>query len=482
MPTFAFTPSATRPIVTPESINKALQTIIAPTLLQATRNCSPNDLVAEIKQMYDIFRRHRPWYNALTATRTLHPVILKLLSPHVTTLHKYITDWRIMLLEFPHISEVDPTMLAYVQSEEKAERGLYTRTSIGKFIKRHCPTMPDHELRDFVALYSDLLHNDPDDPNSDPNSPNYDPTKSKTMSFTHNLEQMVRVVQTGPKSCMKSSEWDDDPESHPYNVYAPKYGWHMAVRKSTTDGATVMGRCLCLTCEDGGVVSKFFVRSYMRNTDDPVNGYSGSDTQLEAWLKAQGYRHVKQWPTLTKLDAICVGDDDYLMPYLDGNNQRVDFFHTYFTVSSSGALEADSTDGVIDITAEADMESCDHCGDSTHVDNLYGVGEGSDCRVCEHCMENYYTLVMGRRRHEYYIAHEHAVYIQSHDAYYDVGYLDDNDIVWCDDEEEYYPLDEAWTCAATGTVYSNNTDYVEIDGDTYHPDHAPEVETEETTN
>ena len=482
MPTFAFTPSTTRPIVTPESIDKALQTIIAPTLLADYKNYSSYKFTTEFVQMQAIFSEHRPWFNALcdSPTRKFHPVIIKLLTPNHThhpdrpPLHHYVTDWRLVLLEFPHISEVDPTMLAYVQSDEKGTREIYTRTTIGKFIKRHCPTMPDHELRDFVALHSDSLHDD-----ADPNDPDtYDPSKSKTMSLVHSTAQMIQAVQTGPKTCMKDSGWDDDPDTHPYRAYAPKYGWHMAVRRSKTNGSTVMGRCLCLTHGE----NKLFVRSFMRNVDDPVNGYSNSDTQLEAWLKAQGYHRMKQWPQGAKLDAIHTDNtDEYLMPYLDGNCQRVDFHGEHFTIDETGALDADKTEGTVNINDEADMESCDHCGDSTDSDDLYGVGDSGDCRVCGHCMENHYTYVVGRRGHEYYVSCENSVYVQSRDEYYDVDYLDDNEVVWCDDENEYLALDEVWACAATGTIYSHRTDYVEIDGDWYHPDDAPKVETEETT-
>jgi hypothetical protein len=39
--------------------------------------------------------------------------------------------------------------------------------------------------------------------------------------------------------------------------------------------------------------------------------------------------------------------------------------------------------------------------------------------------------------------------------------------------------DNCWCCSESGNYYTNDEDYVEIDGDLYHPDHAPEVDDED---
>jgi hypothetical protein len=111
--------------------------------------------------------------------------------------------------------------------------------------------------------------------------------------------------------------------------------------------------------------------------------------------------------------------------------------------------------------------------------------------------------VYGRSRHEYYVPNNEAVRVDG--EYYDSDYLSDNDIVelhdgdyahsdnavyvesedayyHCDDDDICYPedsgryelKDNCWLCEGSGNWYTEDTDNVEIDGDLYHPDHAPE--------
>ena len=108
-------------------------------------------------QLLHILQASRPWFADLTGRFTHHPALTPLFNNH--DLSQYITDWREMLLEWPHESEEQPGMVAYTQSEDKGVRNIQTRTTLGKYIKRHCPTMPDHVLRDFCVLYDTTAGN-----------------------------------------------------------------------------------------------------------------------------------------------------------------------------------------------------------------------------------------------------------------------------------------------------------------------------------
>ena len=101
------------------------------------------------------------------------------------------------------------------------------------------------------------------------------------------------------------------------------------------------------------------------------------------------------------------------------------------------------------------------------------------------------------------------VYVDSQSESYDVDYLDDNEIVELNNGE-YAPLDEAvevngdwyhiedericrtedtdefllvndgcWQCEESGNWYSDSIDFVEVDGNKYHPDNAPETDDED---
>jgi hypothetical protein len=89
-----------------------------------------------------------------------------------------------------------------------------------------------------------------------------------------------------------------------------------------------------------------------------------------------------------------------------------------------------------------------------------------------------------------YARDDDAVYVESMGEYYR---SDDLDVCY-DEFNELYELredcvqledgtmchsDNAWQCKATGNYYDEDTDHVEIDGEMYHPDDAPESTQEE---
>ena len=71
---------------------------------------------------------------------------------------------------------------------------------------------------------------------------------------------------------------------------------------------------------------------------------------------------------------------------------------------------------------------------------------------------------------------DEAVWIESVDEYY---HHNDRDICYAEDTERYELREDCWQCTETGNWYTDDTDYVEIDGDKYHPDDAPETETQD---
>ena len=76
-----------------------------------------------------------------------------------------------------------------------------------------------------------------------------------------------------------------------------------------------------------------------------------------------------------------------------------------------------------------------------------------------------------------YCHQDNAVYIDSEDAYY---HVDSGDICYAQDSNQYELVDNCWRCEESGNWYTDDEDYVEIDGCKYHPDHAPETEDDET--
>lgn len=413
------------------------------------------------------FYTYRPWHRREQDKYPMHSAVtkaIKLVRPD---------NWHRLLLEWPHVpTELDPAnkaRVAYTQNEAKGERDLQTVTSLGKYLRSHFSTLPDHAIRDLVASAA-----------------------TSGMKFVHTTAEMLYHLHRGPGSCMV---WgDNDPDNHPYRTYDPKYGWHMCVH---TDGDDTIGRALC--CE------KFYVRTYRK-----TSGSSSRDENMEAWLAEQGYVHRNSWDgcLLAYLPGIRGGD--FLAPYLDGDAKRVDTTlvnnEMALRVTDDGEYECCNTDGTYD---EHNSVTCEECSDRMSEDDGYWVGRNENMQVCEYCRNEYFRYAYGRNGYQYYVHQDNTVYVESQDEYYDDSYLGDNGIISLENGEyerednatqidgDWYHLeddaivqldsgdyalhDNAYECADDGKWYSREDEPpVEVDGETYHPDNAPEEATEPT--
>jgi hypothetical protein len=421
----------------------------------------------------------RPWFSQQRNRHQLHAAVYEMMTEH-----KYrAQDWQQLLLEWPHKSITDPNRLAYTRDERSAMHNgdsdaKAVVTTIGKYLTRHFPDAPSNLIRDVVAKY----------------------TYGGTTEITKDMDRMVYAVINGPRSCMSSS-FDilchDKEERHPYAVYDPSLGWGMAVR-TDTDGM-VLGRCLVHESDDG----KGFVRSYKRERE--YSSHSGADESIEAYLQGLGYAKWRGWPDHTRVMRYPLRREGFLMPYIDGQNQHVEENgDDDFSITNYSGWEACSTSGIIN----GYTCTCDDCGEGMDEDDSYSIGYHGDSRVGPCCIDNY-THVYGRRGEQYHVrtedtvyvdgeyyhdeylsdnniielhdgdyAHsDNAVYIESQDAYY---HVDDGDIVHAEDTSRYELREDCWCCSESGNWYTDDEESVEIDGELYHPDHAPEPETDNT--
>ena len=408
----------------------------------------------------------------------MHPVIdasIKLVRP---------IDWHQLLLEWPHISEGDRTRIAYTQNEAKGQKNIQTVTSVGKYLTRHFD-LPDHTIRDLVARHGSAAR----------------------YQFVHTTAEMIYHLHRGPGSCMvwredRGIRCSDGVNRHPYEAYDPKYGWHMAVR---IEGDETIGRALCMTSPTDD--KKYYVRTYARPSSN--GGYSETDNGMENWLTEQGYHKLNYWRDGERL-AYHETSDHFLAPFLDGGEKRVtiDVGAKAIVVDSDGEYVCDQTGGC-PTDDSGDFFDCEDCGDRTDDNDGYWIGRGEDTRVCESCLEHNYVYVYGRRGNQYYVHQDNAVYVESQSEHYDEDYLDDNEIIELNNGE-YAPLDEAveingdwfhieddricrtedtdeflmandgcWQCTESGNWYTDSVDYVEANGDKYHPDYAPATDDED---
>lgn len=415
----------------------------------------------------------RSWYARDVQRYQLHPVISEVIDKR----YYRPLDWHLLVLEFPHRSVTDFNRLAYTRDERSGIADRQVITTIGKYLQRHF-VIPDHEIRDIVALY----------------------TSNGDMAIESTMDAIVNAARKGPHSCMSSDiqvTCADGVRRHPYEVYDPKLGWSVALRRYE---GRIDGRALVYN--DDGDGKSYFVRSYKRCTN---GGYSYADEALEAWLKSQGINKHGGWEgAVIAQHVVC---DGYLAPYLDG-----DACHVYpqdgkllITSDSEDAYEAQNTNGVTDDAHHG--EPCEDCGAHHDEDDMYWVGVHEDRRVGSCCIDDY-TYAYSRRGDRYYIYNDRVVEVNG--DWYDTEYLGDNDIVelhdgeyshidnavyiescgeyydcdddaicYADDTGQYELSDDCWQCESTHLWYTDDIEYVEVDGCKYHPDAAPEPEQDE---
>lgn len=415
----------------------------------------------------------RAWFAREYERHQLHPAVKFLLDHDIRPILP--NNWQQLLLEWPHVSETDANRLAYTPDEAKGIADRQVVTTIGKYLTRHfAGILSDHEIRDVVARFTHL----------------------GTCKHTTDLNHMIKVLINGPTSCMSKDfhmDCKDGETRHPYHVYDPALGWGMAYREHE---GNILGRALTWTDPDN-VDNRMFVRSYKKC---PNGGYSYADEALEVWLKSAGFVKDCGWNRGTRLALYELRHGDYLAPYVDGDLRNAEIESGYFVLDESGDYELDQTSGY---ATESGREQCDRCGARCHEDEMYWVGYHDDTHVCESCLSNEYIQVYGRRGNEYYVQNDDAIEVRG--DWYDVNYLgsndivqlangeyehidyavhidscdewyahDDDDICYAEDTEQYELKDNCWQCDASYNWYTDDVDYIEIDGNKYHPDDAPE--------
>jgi hypothetical protein len=341
---------------------------------------------------------YRIWFHREKRAAPMHPAIREAVYQAPPA------DWHLLVLEWPHGSDSDPSRIAYTRSDEHGKANRQTVTSVGKYLARHFPALADHAIRDIAMRH-----------------------KPYEFKLWDTVSGIVRSVQEGPHSCMRWGNFDRDTDTHPYETYDPKYGWRAAVRLGTNEMITA--RCLV------NVEEMTFVRSYTRR--DSSEQYSHSDEAIEVWLRDQGFTKRCSWGGM-KLAKITTGryNDDFWAPYLDGDCKNVADEGDHLLITIDGDYTFDRTDGHADGASGC---SCEDCGERVHEDDLRGIGYHCDRQVGECCIGDY-TLVHGRGGDQYYIYYGDAIRVN--DEYYDPDYISRYDIVQLDDGD-YAHRDDA---------------------------------------
>ena len=429
-----------------------------------------------VEDLVRVLRRHRPWFDReYYRNEELHPAVFKawgMAEP---------ADWHRLVLEWPHESKQGAHMVAYTRDEKYGEADRQLALSVTKYLTRHFPTLNANVIRDISAMYTEA-----------------------EFGIVRTMDEMLEIIKDGPPSCMSGDddEFGSAGDHHPYEVYDPELGWHMAYVK---EGGSYTGRAL--------LNDKDFVRTYRRKTREAR--HSDTDERLNSWLQAQGYSKASSWVGYSFKRINVRNNCGFLAPYLDGSDKDVEVCNTVLNIvdNGDGDYNCNETGGDAD---EREACSCACCGYRCSSDNMHSVGYHGDEQVCESCYENEYTVAYGRNGDEYAVPSDDVVEVDG--EWYHANYLSDNDIVelhdgsycksddavYIESQSDYYPADsdlvcytqageheltadcvqlengewclsdDAWSCDHSGYYYAHD-DVTAVEtacGKNVHPDHA----------
>ena len=94
---------------------------------------------------------YRTWFVRENRAAPMHPAIKQ------AVLQAPPADWHLLVLEWPHAADSDPSRIAYTRSDAHGYADRQTVTSVGKYIARHFPALADHHIRD-IAMQIGRAH------------------------------------------------------------------------------------------------------------------------------------------------------------------------------------------------------------------------------------------------------------------------------------------------------------------------------------
>jgi hypothetical protein len=367
-------------------------------------------------------------------------------QPVVWTDERWWTDVQAYFKDFfLHVSHLDPSAVAFTEDERKGEADRQTMMRPGKFLQKFLAAGPSGTIEHGplktwspqvtkmqVAFYAQW-HQDGRRPVSD-----------DILAFTEDPDEMVRVYEEGPDSCMMGKGWST--EYHPVRVYA---GGGLAMAYLTSASEEVIARCICWPARE------VFGRVYPTAQNDTQRGHYA---ELMARLKGMG------WTSITEDNSVFEGArlrqlnnryGDYLMPYLDNEYGVRDVYRdgkSWWEMTHDEDHQ-DNTDGTMN-GHEPDW-TCDNCDEGYSDDDYnysvferwvpqpgrgrgHGYGRGEQT-WCESCRDNDAFYCDGSDEH---YRSGNSIYAANGNTY----------------EQSWFDANGGWQCAVTDEYYFDDDD------------------------
>ena len=317
---------------------------------------------------------------------------------------------------FAHRSSVTHGLVAYTESAEKGEQDRQTVCKPGVYLTRYFSTvLTVAEIAHWVRLHC------------------MSKSDSVELLFATSSDDIVRVYQTGPESCMSGPVSEYDSRIHPVTVYGDSdLSIAYVEAESEYHDRPIASRALVWA--DRKVYGRVYPTPERYNDTRREMARIEHDKLIQA-LESAGYRPGSF--NGAKIQAIPHRrvDESYVMPYLDGS-YCVDLVGDSFILGRDASFEAQSTDGVINLEPRF---TCEHCNDSADPE------DASTVRVARYSTESWCSCCF--ENHTFYCTGTEESYSE------DVDSVSDNDgNSYC----QYYARDEMFCCDLTGNWYTND--------------------------
>ena len=331
-------------------------------------------------------------------------------------------------LHLAHVSETDPTQVAFTPDEGKLLRNVQTRMKPGRYLMKFYgpesenPVLTEAQCKQWADRWAASLL-----PVELKFIPNTDP------------DGWEWVYENSPPSCMRYNrsgrhlDYSAREEDHPVRCYAHP-GNNLALAYILKAGVIEDRDENCGS--DAYVVTARTIVNTDRRTW--LRTYAEDDrerSKLVELLKAEGYSQSDETLRSQKLVRRELGSS-LLCPYLDGDYTNVADHGDYLKIGSSGH-DGQNSDGLI-----AERSYCDSCGAACDEDDLTYV-ECDEREVCQSCLEEDYVYAYVNRYDREHIRTDDAIEVDG--EYYSEGGAEYHSIYQCAECDEWCHEDDMVT-------------------------------------
>jgi hypothetical protein len=254
---------------------------------------------------------------------------------------------------FAHVSECG-TMVAYTQTAEKGADNIQTPIKASRYLTKYLSDcLTPQEIVMIGARFAG-------------------PADAK-LSIAHDAADFARVYlaaehcaeSSSYPSCMRYEAATFGTPCHPVEAYA---GHGLAIAYVQLEDGSIPSRAIVWP------EKKIFVRVYGLLESDKHNLVTLLTE--EGYTRADGFRGAK----LSRIPFR--GDERVLVPYIDGDTQRLEDRGDYLIVTPYGGIDGSSTAGWSELEDTENTVECENCGRREDEEDAHCVSEQTWCARC----------------------------------------------------------------------------------------------------